>query len=104
MNELLIIFPGIIMMLIVIGVSVNGIVSKSAAYYLEKDERQHARSKGAANTDELIERNQIIEDRLIVLERLATDKGTLLSDEIEALSSDVKGRLDMAERRDKETL
>ncbi|MEP0391714.1 MAG: hypothetical protein ABJ205_15280 [Erythrobacter sp.] len=95
-SELLIIFPSIIVMLIVIGASVNGIISKATAYYLEKDERQHARSKGTANVGELGERNQMIEDRLAVLERLATDKGTLLSDEIEAL------RLDVSERREKE--
>jgi len=95
-SDLLIIFPSIIMMLIVIGASVNGIISKATSYYLEKDEREHARSKGAANAGEIGERNQMIEDRLAVLERLATDdhasRGTLLSDEIEALRSDVAGR------------
>ncbi len=83
-------------MLIVIGASVNGIISKATAYYLEKDEREHARSKGAAYAGERNERQQMIEDRLAVLERLATDKGTLLSDEIEAL------RIDVSERREKE--
>ena len=96
-SDLLIIFPSIIIMLMILGLSVNGIISQATAYYLEKDEREHARSKSAANAGELGERNQMIEDRLAVLERLATDKGTLLSDEIESL------RLDVAERREKES-
>lgn len=94
-SELLIIFPSIIVMLVVIGLSVNGIVSKILNHRREMRvmERQ-SRGAGAAN---LASRTEMIEERLAVLERLATDKGTLLSDEIEAL------RLDVSERREKET-
>ena len=95
--DLLIIFPAIIVMLAIIGLSVNGIISKATAYYLEKDARARGSDANTANSRHIAERTDMIEDRLAVLERLATDKGTLLSDEIEAL------RLDVSERRKKET-
>ena len=94
--DLVIIFTGLILMLVVIGAAVNGIISKATANYLEKDEREYARSKNGKDAGEHGDRQQMIEDRLAVLERLATDKGSLLSDEIEAL------RLDVAERREEE--
>ena len=37
---------------------------------------------------EIAERQQVIEERLKVLERIATDRGNLLADEIEALRRD----------------
>ena len=95
-SDLLIIFPAIIVMLAIIGMSVNGIISKATAYYLEKDARARGSEANSSNSRLLSERTEMIEERLAVLERLATDKGTLLSDEIEAL------RLDVAERREKE--
>lgn len=95
-SDLLIIFPAIIVMLAIIGLSVNGIISKATAYYLEKDARARGSEASSANSRQLTDRTEMIEERLAVLERLATDKGTLLSDEIEAL------RLDVATRREKE--
>lgn len=95
-SNLVIIFPAIIVMLAIIGMSVNGIISKATAYYLEKDGRGRGSETNTAHSRQLAERTEMIEERLAVLERLATDKGTLLSDEIEAL------RLDVSERREKE--
>jgi len=95
-SDLLIIFPAIIVMLAIIGLSVNGIISKATAYYLEKDARAPGSTASSTHSRQLAERTEMIEERLAVLERIATDKGTLLSDEIEAL------RLDVSERREKE--
>ncbi|MCK0127728.1 hypothetical protein [Erythrobacter sp. F6033] len=83
--ELVVIFGFVLIVLSIIGASVNGIISKATAYYLEKDERENGRSGGANSTSDLAERTAMIEDRLRVLERLATDRGQMLSDEIDAL-------------------
>ncbi|WP_298335029.1 hypothetical protein [uncultured Erythrobacter sp.] len=93
-SDLLIIFSGIVLALIVIGMSINGIVSKVLAHERKMQELKHSPQ---SHTDAVLgDRTDLIEDRLRVLERLATDRGALLSDEIEAL------RLDVAERREKE--
>ncbi|MEO0590212.1 MAG: hypothetical protein AAFZ11_06575 [Pseudomonadota bacterium] len=82
---------GILMFVIVItaivGASVNGIVQKSLDY---KRSINAAKSpEGGAKVTEMLERTQTIEDRLAVLERIATDpearRGVLLAEEIEAL-------------------
>ena len=87
-DELLIIFLGSIFILIVIGLSVNGIVSKMLDY--KRSLRDDApRGEKVANA-QLAERTAMIEDRLAVLERIATDRGQLLSDEIEQLRIDAK--------------
>ena len=64
---------------------INGIVSKVLEH-----KRWQAGMSGEERTNssrfvEVAERTDMIEDRLRVLERLATDRGVLLSDEIEAL-------------------
>ncbi len=82
-SDLLIIFPGIIIMLIIIGLSVNGIVSKVLTHRREMRGLSSAATGGSNGA--LAERTAMIEDRLEVLERIATDRGQLLSDEIEAL-------------------
>jgi len=61
---------------------INGIVAKVLDY---KREKQQMLTGGGAKSQEIADRTDLIEDRLRVLERLATDKGALLSDEIEAL-------------------
>lgn len=81
--DLLIIFPGIIVMLMILGISVNGIVSKVLKH--KRWEREQELRKSNPQSSMLEDRTDLIEDRLRVLERLATDRGTLLSDEIEAL-------------------
>lgn len=85
MHPLLIIFPSVIVMLIVIGVAINGIVGKVLAHRRWQEEQSRGGPQKAAEVSQLSERTDLIEDRLRVLERLATDRGTLLSDEIEAL-------------------
>lgn len=80
--DLILIFSFITTALVIVGVTVNGIVSKVLDY---KKSQDHHKSGGSAPVNELAERTEMIEDRLRVLERLATDRGQLLSDEIEAL-------------------
>ncbi|MEL6530295.1 MAG: hypothetical protein AAFQ27_10050 [Pseudomonadota bacterium] len=63
-------------------IGANAIVSKVLDYKREK--RQPA-PKLAADTREIADRTDLVEDRLAVLERIATDRGQLLSDEIEQL-------------------
>ncbi len=84
--DLAIIFPGIIIMLIVVGVSVNGIVEKVLDY--KRSVRADTSGTPGPHNSELSERTAMIEDRLAVLERIATDRGQLLSEEIEQLRVD----------------
>lgn len=84
-SDLLIIFPGVIVMLIVIGLSVNGIVSQVLSYKREKDTIQAGETQASVKGNELADRTAMIEDRLAVLERIATDRRSLLADEIDAL-------------------
>ncbi|MDJ0642978.1 MAG: hypothetical protein QNJ15_09180 [Erythrobacter sp.] len=88
MPEIAIIFSSIIVMLIIIGISVNSIVAK----VLEHKRSLRSGNPGLpdAQTNELSARTDMIEDRLRVLERIATDRGQLLSDEIEQLRIDTK--------------
>lgn len=82
--------------LIVIGVSVNGIVQKIVDYKTSKlglESQERGRSVGLAD------RTDLIEDRLRVLERLATDRGALLSDEIESLRGEIHDRRKLEEPR-----
>ncbi|QUL38086.1 hypothetical protein [Erythrobacter sp. JK5] len=89
-DVLAIVFPGVIMMLIVIGLAVNGIVSKVIDYKKSQAaiDSNHASGQGR----EIAERTAMIEDRLAVLERIATDRGHLLADEIEALRHEAKSK------------
>lgn len=95
-SDFLIIAIMVVTIIATVGLTVNGIISKSTAYYLEKDARARGSDASNSNSRQLAERTEMIEERLAVLERLATDRGTLLSDEIEAL------RLDVSARREKE--
>lgn len=101
-DELAIIFPGIIIMLIVIGLSVNGIVGKVLSH--RREMREIERAGKATGSSQIDERTDMIEDRLRVLERLATDRGTLLADEIDALRDQPRDqpRGDVQIRREKE--
>jgi hypothetical protein len=83
MGEKVIIAMTIVAMALIIGMTLYGIVDKiiqgkRLRYEAKPDPR-------APEIREIAERTQMIEDRLRVLERIATDRGTLLSDEIEAL-------------------
>ncbi|MEM7780988.1 MAG: hypothetical protein AAF697_11420 [Pseudomonadota bacterium] len=85
MPEIAIIMISVIVILIVLGVSINGIVSKVYAHQRWEKEGTLGKAKSSGAVSELADRTDLIEDRLRVLERLATDRGILLSDEIEAL-------------------
>lgn len=90
MGELALIFGFIIVALIVLGISVNAIVAKVLNF--KREQQNLSSSSSAPQVNEVAERQQIIEDRVQVLERLATDRGTLLSDEIEKLRDDRRER------------
>nr|WP_298929559.1 hypothetical protein [uncultured Erythrobacter sp.] len=85
MPDLAIIFSGIIVGLIVIGVSINGIVGKVLDYKRSQNGNAPATLAATGQVSEIADRTDMIEDRVRVLERLATDRGQLLSDEIDAL-------------------
>ena len=83
MPEIAIIFIGIVVGLCVIGLSVNGIVQK--VFDFKRDQNRVLHGEKTAPANDLADRTDMIEDRLQVLERLATDRGSLLADEIDAL-------------------
>jgi len=86
MDEMVVIAMTIVAIVLIAGMSINGIVDKvmegRRLRYLAKE------GEDGQAVRESAERQQMIEDRLRVLERIATDRGSLLSDEIEALRSD----------------
>ncbi len=86
-DELVIILPGVIMILAVIGYFVNGVVQKVLDY--KRDQNGLRGKQYTSQVSEIGERTEMIEDRLRVLERIATDRGQLLSDEIDALRSSI---------------
>ena len=96
-EDLVPIFMFVLLMTTVIGLTINGIVGKVLDYKRDKAgiPRPGMPMRKVENVSD--DRTELIEDRLQVLERLATDRGALLSDEIEAL------RLDVSERREKES-
>ncbi|BDW83273.1 hypothetical protein MACH24_27110 [Erythrobacter sp. Dej080120_24] len=75
----------VIMIITITGISfigINAIVAKVLDY--KREQRAHL-AGGSPRSREIADRTDLIEDRLRVLERLATDRGALLADEIEAL-------------------
>ena len=83
MGEMVIISMTIVAIVLIAGISLNGIVDK-----VMSTKRQRIESRSFSQEPEvraIAERQQMIEDRLRVLERIATDRGSLLADEIEAL-------------------
>lgn len=68
----------------IIGISINGIVAKVLDYKRSKA-GMIAAAQPSPYAAQVSDRTDLIEDRLRVLERLATDRGALLADEIEAL-------------------
>ncbi|MEM7664936.1 MAG: hypothetical protein AAF250_03695 [Pseudomonadota bacterium] len=87
-GDLVIIMGSIIVMLIVVGMSINGIVAKVFAH--EAAQKENGGQTSDPLAQEIAARTDMIEDRLAVLERIATDRGQLLSDEIEQLRIEVK--------------
>ena len=85
MGETVVIAMTIIAIVLIAGVSLNGIVEKvMSTKRLRYEARPLAEPQGQ-DIRLIAERQQQIEDRLRVLERIATDRGNLLADEIEAL-------------------
>lgn len=83
MGEMIVISASIVIITLIAGISINGIVDK-----VMREKRLRHKAQGAAHGEDIrqiAERTQMIEDRLRVLERIATDRGSLLADEIEAL-------------------
>ena len=83
MGEMVIISMTIVAIVLIAGISLNGIVDK-----VMSTKRQRIEARGFSPEPEMraiAERQQMIEDRLRVLERIVTDRGSLLADEIEAL-------------------
>lgn len=87
-GDLVIIMGSIIVMLIVVGMSINGIVAKVFAH--EAAQKKNGGQTSDSLAQDIAARTDMIEDRLAVLERIATDRGQLLSDEIEQLRIEVK--------------
>lgn len=84
-HPLVIIFSFVIIITIVAGFIINGVVRKVLDYKREKQ----LGGKSPAQVAQLEERTAAIEDRLMVLERIATDpearRGAELAQEIESL-------------------
>lgn len=83
--DLILIFAFVTVITIIIGATVNGIVKKVLDYKRSKP----GKAQSVAQVSDLSERTSLIEDRLKVLERIATDpearRGTELAQEIEQL-------------------
>lgn len=85
MHELVIIAMTLVAICLIVGMTVNGIVEK-----VMLARRQHKEADpGLQSPDvrEIADRQQMIEDRLRVLERIATDRSQQLAIEIEDLRS-----------------
>jgi hypothetical protein len=83
MGEQVIIAMTIVAMALIFGMTLNGIVDK-----IIQGKRLRYEAKAdpqGPDVRAIAERQQMIEDRLRVLERIATDRGNVLADEIEAL-------------------
>jgi hypothetical protein len=83
MGEVVVVAIAVVAIVLIVGISINGIVDKVIRH---KRLRFEAKTPAAIpEVREIAERQQMIEDRLRVLERIATDRGSMLADEIEAL-------------------
>jgi hypothetical protein len=83
MGEVVVAAIAVVAIVLIAGMSAVSIVDK-----LVQAKRLRHEGTGAADAKaihEITERQQMFEDRLRVLERIATDRGTLLADKIEAL-------------------
>lgn len=83
MSEQLIIAMTLVAIVLIAGVSLNGIVDK--VMQARRARYQTLPDPQTPEVRDIAERQAIIEERLRVLERIATDRGSLLADEIEAL-------------------
>jgi hypothetical protein len=83
MGEIVVIAMAVVAIVLIVGVSVNGIVDKVMREKRLRDEARAA-PRGDALHD-LSERTRIIEDRLVNVERIVTDSSYHLSQDIERL-------------------
>lgn len=83
MAETMIIAMAIVAIVLITGMSVNGIVDK--VVQAKRLRLETKAGQPGPELREIAERQQMFEERLRVLERIATDRGNLLADEIEAL-------------------
>ncbi len=88
MGELVITAIAIIAIVLIVGMSLNGIIDKVLQSKRLRDGAQAKADPQGHDLRAIADRTQMIEDRLRVLERIATDRGSLLADEIEALRSE----------------
>lgn len=88
MAEMVLIAMTIVAIALITGMTLNGIVDKVMQGKRLRHEVRPPADLQSPGVREIAERQQMIEDRLRVLERIATDRGSLLADEIEALRRD----------------
>ena len=88
MAEMVLIAMTIVAIVLITGMTLNGIVDKVMQGKRLRQEARPSADPHSPGVREIAERQQMIEDRLRVLERIATDRGSLLADEIEALRRD----------------
>lgn len=86
--DLAMIFGFIIVITMILGVSVNALISKVHVQQRWERENESGSERAPSGSSEVADRIEMIEDRLHVLERLATDRGQLLAEQIEALRED----------------
>jgi hypothetical protein len=104
MGEMIVVAMTIVAIVLIAGITVNGMMEKVVeAKRLRYDAKARGDQPGGSALNELAERTQMIEDRLRVLERIATDRGSGLADEIEALRGSAPApALASARREDEE--
>jgi ACT domain-containing protein len=84
--EMMVIATAVVAIVLIAGISINGIVDKvMQGKRLRFEASAGGDQQSTAQIRDIAERQQMIEDRLRVLERIATDRGNLLAEEIEAL-------------------
>jgi len=86
--DLLMIFVFIVVMVSIIGGFAHGIVEKILEHRRAEADRDG--EAGPERIAQMAERTQMLEDRVRVLERIATDRSPQLRDEIEALLADAR--------------
>jgi hypothetical protein len=88
MGEMLVIAMAVVAIVLIIGMSINSIVEKVMAD--KRLRREAGQPQGSGEIKAITDRQHQIEERLRVLERIATDRGSLLADEIEALRASTR--------------
>lgn len=83
-NDLMLIFSFVTVTLVVLGLTLNGIVGKIVRYKKEM-RKLELKQSGSTTSSEVSDRTDMIEARLQVLERIATDRKDDLSAQIEQL-------------------